>query len=366
MSSHRQVLAPFAAVTSRSDCDSQGYRASSDSVERVAVFQALNLGDLLCSTPALRALRRHFPDSEITFIGRPWASDLVARFGIECFAPFPGYPGIAESPRTAAPFPEWPKFDYAVQMHGSGGTSNGFVATLAARHAVGFGPPDETRLTTSLLWVDDEPEPLRWLRLVDGIGVPAAGHELDFPFTPAEQTQAAALLGPSMAPLVVGLHVGASDPARRWPVSAFAQLGGMLAARTGARIVLTGAEAERPLTAAVRNQMTITPVDLAGKTSLGELAAVVANLDLLVTNDTGVSHVAAATGTPSVVLFGPTRPARWAPLDRKLHRVIDACSLRGAPEDGAAALRALSVECVFAVCEAILAGALVRCEESIA
>src|ERR687897_1810383 len=96
--------------------------------------------------------------------------------------------------------------------------------------------------------------------------------------------------------------------------------------------------------------MTATALDLAGMTNLGELAAVISSLDLLITNDTGVSHVAAATRTPSVVLFGPTRPDRWAPLDRRRHHVIDATTSSGAPTDGAAALQRLSVDQVLAAC----------------
>jgi ADP-heptose:LPS heptosyltransferase len=91
-------------------------------------------------------------------------------------------------------------------------------------------------------------------------------------------------------------------------------------------------------------------IDLAGMTELGEFAAVISALDLLVTNDTGASHVAAATHTPSIVLFGPTRPDRWAPLDRRRHQVIDAASYPGAPADGAAALQALAVDVVLAAC----------------
>ncbi|HEX2281212.1 MAG TPA: hypothetical protein VHG52_05550, partial [Thermomicrobiales bacterium] len=69
---------------------------------RIAIFQALNLGDLLCTTPALRAIRDRFPAAEISFIGRPWAEDFVARLStVDRFLPFPGYPGIAESPDDA-------------------------------------------------------------------------------------------------------------------------------------------------------------------------------------------------------------------------------------------------------------------------
>ena len=91
-------------------------------------------------------------------------------------------------------------------------------------------------------------------------------------------------------------------------------------------------------------------IDLAGMTDLGEFAAVISALDLLVTNDTGASHVAAATRTPSIVLFGPTRPDRWAPLDRRRHQVLDATSYPGAPADGAAALQALALDHVLAAC----------------
>jgi ADP-heptose:LPS heptosyltransferase len=94
-------------------------------------------------------------------------------------------------------------------------------------------------------------------------------------------------------------------------------------------------------------------LDLAGRTTLGQFAAVIASLDLLVTNDTGASHVAAATGTPSIVLFGPTDPRRWAPLDLIRHHVIDARASQPGG-DGAAALRELPPDLVAFRCRAAL------------
>ncbi len=322
---------------------------------RIAIFQALNLGDLLCTTPALRAIRCRFPAAEITFIGRPWAEDFVTRLStVDRFLPFPGFPGIAESPAGARQVvPRWPRFDLVIQMHGSGEVSNGFVATLDATHSVGFGPVGERRLTTALNWVEREPEPLRWLRLAEAVGAAPAGLHVEFPVTPAERARAAALIGSPDERPVIGLHVGASDPSRRWPANPFARLGDRLAERRQARIVLTGSEQERALTASVRRMMSADAIDLAGMTDLGELAAVISTLDLLVTNDTGVSHVSAATRTPSIVLFGPTRPGRWAPLDRRRHQVVDATSYPDAPADGVAALQALSVDDVLTACLAI-------------
>ena len=323
---------------------------------RIAVFQALNLGDLLCTTPALRALRARFPAAEISFIGRPWAEDFLARLpAVDRFIPFPGFPGIAESPAGSADtLPRWPSFDLAIQMHGSGEVSNGFVESLGATTSAGFGPAGDRRLTTVLGWVESEPEPLRWLRLAEAVGAPPAGLQTEFPLTPAERGRAAALIGPRDRRPLIGLHAGAADPSRRWPVESFAKLGDRLAERFPARIVLTGSDQERTLTTTVQHLMDAPAIDLAGMTGLGEFAAVTATLDLLVTNDTGASHVAAAMGTPSLVLFGPTRPDRWAPLDRGRHQVIDAASLPGAPADRAAALQTLPVDQVFAACLPIL------------
>ncbi len=91
--------------------------------------------------------------------------------------------------------------------------------------------------------------------------------------------------------------------------------------------------------------------DLAGQTSLGEFAAAIAQLDLLVTNDTGASHLAAATQTPSVVLFGPSRPIEWAPLDGNRHRAVDAQALAPGGEPSTA-LAQLPVAPVFEACTA--------------
>src|SRR5215212_3449559 len=236
--------------------DHTGTSSDAD-LSRIAVFQALNLGDLLCTTPALRAIRRRFPAAEITFIGRPWAEDFVARLSTAGrFLPFPGYPGIAESPTDPTPpVPRWPRFDLVIQMHGSGEVSNGFVAALGATRSVGFGPPGDARLTTALSWVESESEPLRWLRLAAAIGAAPADRQIEFPLTPAERSRAAALIGPPDGRPVIGLHVGASDPSRRWPAESFANLGDILAERHQARIVLTGSDQERPLTASVRRSM---------------------------------------------------------------------------------------------------------------
>jgi ADP-heptose:LPS heptosyltransferase len=119
----------------------------------------------------------------------------------------------------------------------------------------------------------------------------------------------------------VCVHPGATDPARRWPPERFAAVANGLAAR-GFRIVLTGTADESHLTRAVARRMTGPSLDLAGRTSVGAMAVLLSHAALLVSNDTGVSHLAAALDVPSVVVFISSNPGRWAPLDRQRHRVV--------------------------------------------
>jgi ADP-heptose:LPS heptosyltransferase len=323
-------------------------------IRTIAVVRALFLGDLLMTTPAWRALRRRFPRAEITLIGLPWAEEFVARVPhlIDRFVPFAGYPGIAELPydpaRTAAWLAEQRAYGYdlAIQMHGDGGTSNGLVAELGARATVGLARPGDERLDLAVPYPDDRNEVLRWLGLAAALGAPIGDGRLELCPTAADEARAAELLGAHGAGPLIGLHLGAKDPARRWPVQRFASLGAALR-RCGARLVLTGGPADAALTAEAARQGLGPALDLAGKTDVGSFAAVVARLDLLITNDTGASHLASAMGTPSVVLFGPTRPAQFAPLDPERHVALDAQEHTPLGLYGAAALRALPVEPVL-------------------
>lgn len=343
-------------------------------VERIAVLRALFLGDLLCATPALRALEQAFPRAEVTLIGLPWAATLVERLPyLDRFVAFPGYPGVREvaydQERTTAFFADMraQRFDLAFQMHGDGRSTNGFLAQLGAARTIGYARPGDTRLDIRTLYAPEEHETLRWLRLVHLAGgsasepwplnpEPSPAARLEFPTTPAEQQRAVAMLAVVGAdrPLV-GLHPGSKDAARRWPAVRFAALGDQLAARYNAQIVLTGGAEERAITQAVQAHMRAPALDLAGATDLGSFAAVIAQLDLLVSNDTGAAHFAAAAKTPSVVLFGPSRPQQWAALDHMRHTAVDARMLTPHADDGTAALAQLDLAPVLAACEAMLA-----------
>jgi ADP-heptose:LPS heptosyltransferase len=301
-------------------------------VSSIAVFRALMLGDLLCAIPALRALRRACPQARITLIGLPWASAFVERFSscIDDLLVFPGAVGFPEQTETDDGLPVLYErarergFDVALQMHGSGGPANDIVERLGAREVAGFRQPGElARTGTFVDWPDALPEPLRYLQLVQALGIPAEDASLAFPLRADDHRAADRLLrafavDPARAVIV---HPGAQWPSRRWPLDRFAQVADAVS-EAGFKVLVTGTSAEAALADAVRERMRHPAVSLAGRTSLGALAALVARVRLVIANDTGVSHVAAALRTPSVVVASGSDTRRWAPLDRQSHHVL--------------------------------------------
>jgi ADP-heptose:LPS heptosyltransferase len=300
---------------------------------RIAVFRALQLGDLMQAVPALRALREGFPGAEITLIGLPWASSFARRFQryIDRFVEFAGYPHINELeyiPERTNRFMREQRaygYDLAIQMHGSGPASNRFVGSLGARVTAGyFTCGEREELAIAAPYPYDQPEVYRNLGLARLLGCTQLNSRLEFPLDLSDHAEAAELLRafPAAKRPWIGLHAGARPPSRRWPIAYFATVGDELARRFNAQIILTGSPDERSIARSLEDLMSARPVNLAGKTSLGGLAALLEMLDLFVSNDTGPAHIAYALDTPSITIFGPADYRRWAPLHRQRHRVV--------------------------------------------
>lgn len=304
------------------------------------VLRALGLGDLLAGVPALRALRSALPGHEIVLAAPPELEPLARLTGaVDRLLPQQELEPIA-----------WrePPPDVAVDLHGNGPASHTVLEALRPRRMVAFDRPGTG--SGRPVWDDDEHERDRWCRLV-GTAFGVAADPGDLLLAPPD--------GPASEPASV-VHPGAGYPARRWPADRFAAVARHLRGH-GHRVVVTGTPAERDLADAVASEAGLDDdAVLAGRTDLTGLAAVVAAAPLVVCGDTGVAHLASAYRTPSVVLFGPTPPARWGPPADGPHAALWRGTGVGDPwsDRPDEALLAITVEEVLAAIDGVSHGGI--------
>lgn len=273
----------------------------------VVVLRALGIGDLATGVPALRALRHAHPGHPLWLAAPGWTAPLATLTGaVDRLLPLDGVAGLP----TAVPAGYWPaEARLRVNLHGRGPESHHLLDTAPGGQLLAFACPG-ARHTDGPAWRADEHEVHRWCRMLGWYGIHAEPDDL-------------ALLPPPQPAAVPGatvLHPGAKSPRRRWPVRRFAAVARALAA-AGDRIVVTGGADEQPFAAELAHAAG--GVELAGRTNLWELAALVADARLVISGDTGVAHLATGYGTPSVVLCGPVPPRHWGPPpDRPQHRAL--------------------------------------------
>lgn len=305
------------------------------SVVNIAIVRLrVGLGDMIVTVPALRALRRARPEAVITMVTWPETAGVVGRFGryIDRLLPFSGHPGLPDRPpptRSA-----WDafvrgavrqRFDLAIQLYGRLPAANAVTEAVGARTTGGFlAPGTSGDLATHLPYPTDRHEVDRHLAALGHLGVAATDAGLEFALTEADRRAAAALLrrsGVGRRPYAV-LHPGATAPSRRWPAERFAAVGDALGG-DGVDVLVTGEHEERSATGAVCAAMSTAAVDMGGATELGSLATLLAGAAVVVTNDSGPAHLAAAVGAPTVTVFLAGDPQRWAPRGPR-HRAATA------------------------------------------
>lgn len=323
----------------------QQLRLPIDASNIVVVKALRGLGDILVGTPGLRALRGHYPDAHIALIGLPWTAEVWRRTPgyVDELIEFEGWPGIVDTPFDPLRLPgamldlQAREFDLAIQMHGSGMASNPYTSLLAAKTTAGYYLPANYRPEGLFVpFREDLPQPVLWVHLLEQLGVQPRGYALDLELLDEDRLECQALL----SALDVRdyeyaiVHPGAELSLRRWDPRYFGEVARVLT-RRGLRVLVTGTARERDLAEAVVAYAGCRGVLSAhGRTSLGGLAALVSDARLLVANDTGVSHLAAALRTPSVIIYTPVcERERWQPLDQNLHRAVQPPSLGAVLEE---------------------------------
>jgi len=288
---------------------------------RILILKPSSLGDVVQALPVLRLLKRQFPVASVYW----WVStDLLPLLegdpDLAGLFPFDrrGWGSLRVWRQTFASVRQMRRleFDWIIDLQGL--ARSGIVAWLAkgqltiglddAREgAPGFydvAVPRPTPTTHAVDW---------YLQVLTVLGVPI---DKPFDWLPPKSTVAdrVSRQWPDLGSQWVALHPGARWPTKRWPVTAYAELVGRLAAQhPHRRFVLLGGAADVPLGAAITAQNPGCCLNLIGQTSLPEMVEWIRRSAVMVTNDTGPMHVAAALGGPVVALFGPTDPNRTGP-----------------------------------------------------
>ena len=313
---------------------------------RVLAVRLDNIGDVLMTTPALAALRESLPEARLTLLASPAGAALAPNMpmvddAIAYRAPWVAHPDIAELPvgaddralveRLAAG-----RFDAAVVFTTC--TQSALPAALACALA---GIPERLahcrenpyRLLT--VWAPETDaiapgmrhEVERQLQLVARVGCATADERLRFTLRPGDLARLAkACDGTGFDPgrPYVVVHPGASAPSRRWPAERFGAAAADLARATGRSVVFTGGADEQALVAAARDACRVPSWSFAARLGLGAFAALIAGADLLMTNNSGPVHIAAALGTPVVDCYALTNPQHtpWHVAARVLSREV--------------------------------------------
>ncbi|MDF9278526.1 glycosyltransferase family 9 protein [Arthrobacter sp. EH-1B-1] len=263
-----------------------------DGRPEVLALRALKLGDLLVAVPALRGLRRAFPDHRILYAAQSWLEPIVGLTGaVDALLPTHGL----DEPLALRPG----RVEVAVNLHGNGPESRRRLEALEATRRIGHQAPG----WSGPEWEDGVHERYRWAHLVSAHGIEA--DPLDYLLRPPAVE--------SPAPGAVVIHVGAAYGSRLWPVKRFADVARSLS-DAGHLVLLTGSAGERPRAEAVAQTAGLPDEQVvAGRLGLLEFAALIASAELVISADTGAAHLASAYARPSVVLFGPAPVAEWGP-----------------------------------------------------
>jgi len=312
------------------------------------------VGDAVMTIPALRELRRIFPDAEISLAAKPWADGLFrdADFIDEIITinkTKPKYRSIFHQ----ADLMRDTKFDLAVLLPNSFESA---LTTILARvpRRIGYNKDLRGLLLTDPIavpeWKDRNHEVFYYLNLVAEterrvLGKETVGRfpaDISLPVSDERRIKAREIftnIGIDESRIIIGLGVGSTNSrAKRWPAKYFAELNDLLSEELNAAVVLIGSLDDRDVSEEVMSLSKNKTFDLTGKTDVGEAAAVLSEVDLLISNDMGLAHIAPSVGTDTIVIFGPTNPETTRPFsDRSIvvREPVECspCMLRDCPID---------------------------------
>ena len=294
--------------------------------KRILVIRLDRLGDVVLSTPVVRALREAYPRAFLAMMVRPVCRELVE--GHPCLDQVIVYDkdgrhrSIWQTARFALGLRRY-RFEAAIVLHPS--NRSHWIPWLAGIPVrVGYERNTSWLLTHRVSHRKQEGrrhEATYTLQMLQALGLePPEPHPV-IPVHPECATRVherLRALGVLDDRLLVAVHPSASCVSKRWMPERFADVADRLAAQQGMTVVIIAGPDDVAQAQAMARAMRQPAIDLAGQLSVGELAALLARCRLLLSNDSGPVHIAAAVGTPVVDIFGRNQrglsPTRWGPL----------------------------------------------------
>ncbi len=300
---------------------------------RILVVKLWGLGALVWASPALRALRRRFPDAEITLLTRKGLETLYDATGLYDRSISWEAGTLGELPQAVRLFRDRvrePGFDVAVNFDGVSELAALLTHVSGAATTAGFVPQRGRRRGYTVPVVLDLGSHAgeTFLDLAKAVGArPTEVTPVPPRLRRGEREQARATLrqwGGSPHTLLVGINMNASEFAmhRAWPGEKYVLLAQAIEEMGEYKTVFFGSPAEERFVSRHVKHMDSPPINLSGRTSVRQLAALLAELHLFITNDAGPLHLAAALGVPTVSIFGPESPERFGPPATEQHAVI--------------------------------------------
>lgn len=295
---------------------------------RILLTRMKFIGDVVLTTPVIRSVRNAYPDAFIAYMGERQAVSLLE--GNPCLdeiLPFDfSRPALLEQTRMSLQLRRR-RFDLAIDLFGNPRSA---LLTRLSGAAVRVGPDRKGRGRLYTIRVTDDGVPKSAVEFhnqsLHAAGIPVTSATTEVFVSAAEREQARQQLlqaEPRIDPgrPLVGIHPGATWPAKHWLPERFGALAARLVAE-GIQVVFFAGPRDAETLAAVRKSSAV-PVRVLEGLSLRELAAALSLCSAFVGNDAGPMHIAVAAGTPTIGLFGPGEEQIWFPYDpARGHRAL--------------------------------------------
>ncbi|MFQ6041384.1 MAG: glycosyltransferase family 9 protein [Candidatus Poribacteria bacterium] len=310
-------------------------------IKKILVVKLDHIGDVLLATPVITNLRLHYPHAHIALLVGSWSKQAVERNPhldeILCYdSPFFRRSGKGAPPKEAMRMLRRLKserYDLIVELRGDfltltlamlrGGRYRLDRSTQRVERKL-RNPPCPPLIKGGEVGLEGEPvypehEVEINLDVLRSGDIPITSRKTFFNVPSESQIWAKDLLselGMEISKPIVAIHPGSPVPLKRWPAERFAKLADILIERK-MQVLFLGGRAEKQLVEEIRAQMRYNSVNIAGRTNLQQLGAVLQNCQLFIGNDSGPMHIAAAVGARVIGLFGPSSPRRFGPFGDK-------------------------------------------------